>query len=250
MNPRTCLETVPGTPPALSPGDRQSLARLYQRVFAGPPWNEHTVCPASGTFFGTDTRPGAPCPEACGARLKAAYPLGETERSISAELAQPEARLWLLRDRQRRDRIVGFTWGFAYANHEAFAAAKYKTRDMQRAISSLLHRQRLGINGLWYLSESGIEDDPRYRGQGLSREFHARRLATARSLGLTAIQRTSAFGPMYRTSRRTMTQIMGTETEADRVSGLLKPTGRIVGGLADREIEGRVLFARQPSLTV
>lgn len=114
---------------------------------------------------------------------------------------------------------------------------------MQVAISGLLRQLNLGTDGLWYLSESGIENDRRYRGKGISREFHTRRLAIARSLGLDAIQRTSAFGNMYRTSRRTMTQIMGVETAPD-ASGELRPTGVVVNNIPDTEIEGRVLFAR------
>lgn len=243
MSEQLTLERVAGSPPDLNRPDLVALAGLYARVFAGEPWNENTVCPSSGAFFGLETRLGDVCPEGCGALLAPAYPLGPTTRYIQEELSRPDAALLLLRDRSREDALVGFSWGFSYDSPESLATAKYKTPPMQVAISGLLRQLGLGTNGLWYLSESGIENDPCYRGKGISREFHTRRLAIARSLGLDAIQRTSAFGNMYRTSKRTMTQIMGMETTPD-ASGTLRPTGVVVGNVPDTEIEGRVLFAR------
>jgi GNAT superfamily N-acetyltransferase len=245
MSERLNLERTPGNPSELPESDLESLAKLYALVFAGKPWNEYTVCPANGTFFGTDTKPDDTCPEAdCGATLQPAYPLEQTKDYITGELARSDAALLLLRDEERDGELVGFSWGFSYDSPEALAAAKYKTPAMQVAIGGLLRRLELGANGLWYLSESGIENDPRYRGKGISREFHAKRLEIARSLGLDAIQRTSAYGNMYRTSKRTMTQIMGTETAPDAISGELQPTGTIANGLEDSELAGRVLFAQ------
>jgi len=248
MSERLTLEQVSGNQSELPECELESLAGLYARVFAGEPWNEHTVCPTSGAFFGTDTRPDDACPEVnCGASLQPAYPLEQTKDYILGELALPDAALLLLRDQDRDDELVGFSWGFSYSNPEALATAKYKTPAMQLAIGGLLRQLNLGANGLWYLSESGIENDSRYRGKGISREFHTRRLEIARSPGLDAIQRTSAYGNMYRTSKRTMTQIMGTETAPDPASGELQPTGIIVNKLKDDEVKGRVLFMKTSS---
>jgi hypothetical protein len=245
MSEQLTLERVAGSPPDLSTPDLEALAELYARVFAGEPWNENTICPSSNAFFGTDTQAGEMCPETgCGAILAPAYPLEQTTDYIAGELTRPDAALLLLRDRGRQDALVGFSWGFSYDSPESLASAKYKTQTMQAAIGGLLRRLNLGTNGLWYLSESGIENDPRYRGRGISREFHTRRLAIAHQLGVDAIQRTSAFGNMYRTSMRTMTQIMGVETVPD-VSGILKLTGIVVNDVPDTEIDGRVLFARR-----
>lgn len=245
MSERLSLEQIPGNPSELPNAELEALSRLYARVFAGGPWNEYTVCPTNGTFFGTDTKPEDSCPEAgCGATLQPAYPLEQTKGYITGELARSDAALLLLRDQERDGKLVGFSWGFSYDSPEALATAKYKTPAMQVAIGGLLHRLKLGTNGLWYLSESGIENDVRYRGKGISREFHTRRLEIARMLGLDAVQRTSAYGNMYRTSKRTMTQIMGTETVPDTTSGELRPTGVIVNGIEDGELEGRVLFAK------
>jgi hypothetical protein len=243
MSERLSLERAPGNPPVLASTELESLAGLYARVFAGEPWNEYTLCPTSGAFFGLDTQPNGACPENCGATLQPAYPLEQTKRYITGEIARPDSALLLLRDEARDNALVGFSWGFSYDSPEAFAADKYKTPEMRIAIGGLLRRLGVGTDGLWYLSESGIDDDPRYRGKGISREFHTRRLAIARSLGVDAIQRTSAYGNMYRTSRRTMTQIMGTETVPDP-EGRLQATGVIVNGVEDGEIGGRVLFGR------
>jgi hypothetical protein len=243
MSEQLNLEQVPGNPVEINQSDLESLAQLYARVFADEPWNEYTICPTSGTFFGRDTKPGDMCEE-CKTSLQLAYPLKQTAEYITGELSRDNAAAWLLRDGQCDDKIVGFTWGFAYESPEAFAQAKYKTPEMQVSIGGLLRELDLGRSGLWYLSESGIENDERYRGKGLSRVFHERRLETARSLALTAIQRTSAYGNMYRTSKRTMTQIMGVETAPGIDNGRLRPAGNIVNGIADTEIEGRVLFAR------
>ena len=244
MSEQLTLERVAGSPPDLNTPDLKALAGLYARVFAAEPWNENTLCPSSSAFFGVDTQPGEICPEpGCGAMLEPAYPLEQTMGYIEEELTRPDAALLLLRDRSRKDALVGFSWGFSYDSPESLATAKYKTPAMQVAISGLLRRLKLGTSGLWYLSESGIENDSRYRGKGISREFHTRRLAIARSLGLDAIQRTSAFGNMYRTTKRTMTQIMGVETAPD-ANGELLPTGVVVNNMPDTEIEGRVLFAR------
>jgi GNAT superfamily N-acetyltransferase len=247
MSELLSLERVPGSPPELQDSDIEPFAELYADVFADEPWNEHTVCPVSGVYFGTDTAPGNNCPETgCeDTVLQPAYPLEWTKGYIAEELGRPNAALLLLRDQEQDGRLVGFSWGFSYDSPESFANAKYKTPAMRVAIGGLLRQLDLGTNGLWYLSESGVKDDPRYRGKGISRKFHDQRLAIAQSLGLDAIQRTSANGPMYRTSRRTMEQIMGVETAPDTESKKLLPTGTIVNGLADSEMDGRVLFAKR-----
>lgn len=247
MSERLSLRQVEGAPPDLKSSELTELAGLYARVFAGPPWNEYTACPVDGTFFSKTTQPGQSCPDdTCDAKLEPAYPLETTKGYISRELERPDAALWLLRD-EDEGTIAGFSWGFAYDSPEAFAQDKYKTTAMQLTTSALLRRLGLGRNGLWYLSESGIEDDPRYRGRGLSREFHTRRLEVAQQLGVEALQRTSASGPMYRTSRRSMEQIMGPEAVVDANTGRLVVTGKLVNDLADRENPERVLFVRHKS---
>jgi len=246
---RLKLNKIDSNPADLSPPITESLAGLYANVFAGDPWNEYSVCPATGDFFGTTVQWGEPCPnEECDATLEPAYPLDQTVQYIRGELSRTDATLFLLNDLNQNDEIVGFSWGFSYDSSEAFARDKYKTPEMQSTVVNLLGQLSLGQSGLWYLSESGIKNSPEYRGKGLSREFHQRRLLTARNLGLDAIQRTNAFGNMYRTSKRTMTQIMGTETIADPTTGLLVPTGVIVNDVDDSELAARVLFANNYSV--
>ena len=59
----------------------RNLAEIYAEVFAGPPWNEFTICPSSGEFFGKETKVGQKCPD-CSSKLLPAYPLDETEKYI------------------------------------------------------------------------------------------------------------------------------------------------------------------------
>ncbi|MGH3912366.1 MAG: hypothetical protein ACRDTC_02980 [Pseudonocardiaceae bacterium] len=138
--------------------------------------------------------------------------------------------------------MVGFSWGFSYSTPEEFAEAKYRKPEMVAAISGLLRHLGAGTNSLWYLSESGIEDNPRYRGRGWSGLFHTERLAVAQSLGFDAIQRTNCDATMYRTSRRTMTQVMGPEAVVDPTNQRLVKTGKIFNDLVDAEDPSRVLF--------
>jgi hypothetical protein len=115
---------------------------------------------------------------------------------------------------------------------------------MRVTVGGLLRRLKIGNGRLWYLSESGIENNPKYRGHGLSLAFHERRLAVAGSLGLDALQRTTSEGNMYRTSRRTMTQIMGPAMQAKDGIRQLQATGEIVNEVLDSENPARVLFAK------
>ncbi|HUP26230.1 MAG TPA: hypothetical protein VM124_01125 [Candidatus Limnocylindrales bacterium] len=241
------FERIAGNPPELDKSDLMSLAGLYARVFAGEPWNEFTVCPLESKFFGKDMQPGQSCStRGCEATLALAYPRDKTIEYITNELSRPQATLFLLRDKDETDnRIVGFSWGFAYSSPDEFAEQKYQTDEMQTAISELLRDMQLGANGLWYLSESGIEDDSRYRGQGWSRTFHTARLAVAETLGLDAIQRTNCYGNMYRTSTKTMSQIMGPEAEPELLTRQLRLTGKIINDLLDTENSERVLFAKR-----
>jgi len=242
---RLQLERIQGNPASLPEQELGKLAILYASVFAGEPWNEYTVCSKDNTFFGLDTEPGGDCPQTdCQGTLSFAYPADETATYITGELLRSDAALWLLRDSEDQDRMVGFSWGFSYPDTVAFAEGKYKTPAMRVAIDGLLRRRGIGANGLWYLSESGILDDTQYRGQGWSRIFHERRLEVARSFRLDAVQRTASQGNMYRTSRRTMTQVMGPAMRVEDGTRRLQPTGNVVNGLMDSENPARVLFAR------
>lgn len=231
------VEKIPGEPPSLENPLLEELTNVYADVFAGPPWNEYTQCSTQGTFYGKETKPGENC-SCCNMQLALAYPFLETKEYITKELQRPDATLVLLRNGKD---IAGFSWGFSYENPEAFAQEKYKTVEMQNTIKDLLIQQ--GIEGkFYYLSESGIKDDPQLRGRGISNQFHSLRLAEAKKLGIPALQRTSCEGPMYRTSSKYMQQIMGPEVRVDTIARSFTRTGTIVNNCLDKEIEPRVLF--------
>jgi GNAT superfamily N-acetyltransferase len=239
------LERVPGSPPLLREPELQALSSTYAEVFAGEPWNEWTRCPDEDVFFGKETNPGDSC-SSCNVPLAPAYPLQETMEYIHKELQRPEAAAWILFGRAPERAMSGFSWGFAYQSPEEFAAEKYRTAEMQERVGRALRLQGV-TGGFYYLSESGIVDRPDLRGQGISREFHTRRLERAAELGLPAVQRTLSTGPMYRTSQRSgMIQVMGPEAIVDTAARRITPTGRVINDIADSELANRVLFVKQP----
>jgi hypothetical protein len=243
MSNKPSLERVPGSPPTLSETDLRTLSETYADVFAGEPWNEYTRCLQENTFYGRETAPGDSC-AGCGAALTLAYPLDETIGNIRTELSRPDTAAWLLFGPAPARELGGFSWGFTYESPEAFVAAKYNTPAMRKAVVRALAEQ--GVTGpFYYLSESGIVDRSDLRGQGLSREFHGRRIECAVDLGLVAVQRTLCTGPMYRTSLRCgMRQIMGPEAVFETGVRRIVKTGRVVNDLVDSELADRVLFVR------
>lgn len=237
--PPLTLRRIEGQPPRPVSDELTEMAEVYADAFAGPPWNEYTKCPSDNAFYGRETEVGEPCPDD-NVPLELAYPQEATEEYIINELDRRQASLFLLESDKE---IAGFSWGFAYENPEQFATEKYRTPEMQEKITRLLGEQ--GIKGaFYYLSESAIRDNPKYRGRGISSQFHIARLEVAAEYELPAIQRTSSKGPMYRTSSKYMRQIMGPEMTVDTKARTFTSTGCIVNGVEDTEMEGRVLFKR------
>lgn len=238
---RPTLERVPGNPPDLDPQMLEDLAgEIYPGVFRGEPWNEAWRCP-EGEFFGLDKQCGDACPN-CGGPLTEAYPREETREYVTQELARPDAALWLLRTPQGK--LAGFSWAFSYESPEEFANEKYRTPEMRATIVRALGG--CGITGrFFYLSESGIDPNSDMRGFGMSNEMHAVRLAEAQRLGLPAVQRTSAGGPMYRTSSKFMQQISGPIGVYEKGVRRIIVTDEMAGPV-DTEREDRALFVRLP----
>lgn len=237
------LRRIDGTPPEPCLEELIDMASVYADAFAGSPWNEHTKCPAEGVFFGKETKSGEMCLNCEEAELVQAYPSNETQQYIKKELARPDSSLFLL---EANKHIVGFTWGFAYDNPEQFAEEKYDTKEMQTNIINILGKYGIQ-SSFYYLSESAILDKPDLRGKGVSLQFHKVRLEVASEKGLPAIQRTSAVGPMYRTSQKSgMTQISGPEVIVDTRNRTFTRTGSYINNQVDIENEPRVLFFKKP----
>lgn len=236
-NPELKIERVKDDLRAIDSSSLLQIAAVYADAFKWDEWNEWTKCPVDNRFFGANTSPGEPS-TCCNEPLQLAYPAAETVEYIRRELARPEASLFLLRDDEQ---IAGFSWAFMYASPAALAAEKYRTHQMrQRVVSALAG---VGITGsLYYLSETGILKDPRYRGKGVSNDFYQLRLERARALGLPAVQRTTVNSPMYMTARSAgMTQLIG--PIAERRENSLVPTDKFAGEIQDSEVSPRVLFA-------
>lgn len=235
------LRRLTGEPPEPTTDELGAMAAVYADAFAGSPWHEYTKCVGEDKFFGRETQLGDLC-SSCGEEaLIEAYPDGETRKYITKELTRPDSSLFLLR---HDDDVVGFTWGFSYSSAEEFAQEKYGTLEMQERVAHTLGRNGID-SAFYYLSESAILDKPSLRGRGISLLFHQVRLEVAREKGLPAVQRTSAEGPMYRTSQKSgMTQVSGPEVVVDTMKKTFTRTGKYVDNEIDAEMEPRVLFVK------
>lgn len=216
----------------------RSLAKVYAEVFAGPPWNEYTICPSSQKFFGKETKIGGKCPE-CSALLSSAYPLEETGEYILKELSKKDSALFI---GESENKLVAFSWGYSYPSPEKFTLDKYKTREMQTRVNSLLRTLRIGE--FYYFSESGILEE--FRGRGLTNDFYRLRLQVPKELDLPVLVRTLCVSPIVVVAQKFgFEQIMGPIPEIDRELRTIRPTERLANDFGDSEIENRVLLMLQ-----
>lgn len=218
--PPVRIRQIEGTLPQFTSNELARLAATYADVFAGNPWREVSRCKDG---FSPESV-GSHCEE-CGEMRSEAYPLVPQMEAISTELSRPGAVCFVVEDEQD-DSMVGFSWGFAYKNVEELLAQKYDgtTAEYERLrddVRRALGRYGIGARAFYYLSETGIIDDSRYRGRGISKELVQRRQSVAESQGLDIVQRTSIKSPMYRTMRSAgFTQVTGANLgEADVVNG-------------------------------
>ncbi len=210
-------------------------AALYAEVFAGPPWNEYTVCGSCEKFQGQETLVGDGCPH-CEGTLQEAYPLQAQTETIRKEISKDNAAAFILREEDGK--IKAFAWGFSYDSAETFANTKYHDATMQSDMQSLL--QDKGITGpFFYLSEVGIHPD--YRNNGLANTLSELLVQEAKAKDMSLVMRTNVKSPMVAVAKRFgMSQIMGPEVYT--FNNAVGTTGKIIG-FQDRENEDRVLFS-------
>lgn len=207
--PPVQIRRIEGDPPQFANSELSRLATTYARVFAGDPWNEVSRCQDGFSPLPV----GSPCDD-CGDLRQEAYPNDTQVQVITGELQRPDAACFVLED-QQIDEIVGFSWGFSYQDTDEFIQQKYagegeRYNVLRRAVRRLLGSYAIEARPFYYLSETGIVNDPRYRGRGISKEFVRLRSMVAADRGLDIIQRTSLNSPMYRTMQGAgFTQIMG-----------------------------------------
>lgn len=223
---------------ALEMADFDKLARLYARVFAGPPWNEVFRCDSCQCFFGNEHQLGLPCPN-CANPLGEAYPLEESVTHIKAEVTRPNGTLITL---EPNGEIIGFAWGYSIPGPAEFANSKYHTPQMRETIYDLM--LRTGITGqFFYFSECGICGE--HRGKGLSNRLSQTLLDVASESDGDFLLRTNWQSPMIHVSRKLgMEQIMGPVALMDpKTKAPLGISHHI--GPKDTEIEDRVLFVKK-----
>lgn len=207
--PPVRIRQIEGAPPRFVGTELARLAATYAQVFAGDPWHEVSRC-----SDGFSAEPVGSLCESCSQPRIEAYPLDEQMTIIRDELSRPNAACFVIED-ERNDAMVGFSWSFCYENADEFLMQKYEgeTSEYEKLRSDvrrILGRYGIGAQPFYYLSETGILDDPRYRGRGISKELVRRRVEVAKEQGLDIVQRTSIKSPMYRTMTGAgFTQIMG-----------------------------------------
>lgn len=217
--------------------DLEEVTQVYAKVFAGPPWNEHTRCPNEDKFFGRDTKPGDNCPSCSDGILEVAYPADSTSKKILKEISRPKAVGLIKRDKD--DRIVGFSWGYAYQSPLEFAQDKYPA-FMHDTIEKILTSNSTD-GELYYLSETGIVDE--FRGKGLTNEFYFIRLQLARSYGLPVVVRTNYESPIIAVTQKFgFRQIMGPRAFANKERTEIIVTDELVNGYRDEHNPSRVLL--------
>lgn len=216
--------------------DLTPLAELYARVFAGPPWNEYTMCTGCEKFSGLSTNPGDDC-ISCGKMLVLAYPIEKTKNYIAKEAHRDNAVAFTM---SIKDELIGFVWGYTYNSPDEFVKEKYKTPFMQNGIKNLL--TNIGIeNKFFYFSEVGIRNDQ--RGKGFSNSLSKLLFKESKIMNLPVVMRTNWESPMVVVANRFgMTQFMGPKTMIDRISRKILRTRKTANDFLDTEIEQRVLF--------
>lgn len=210
--PSVSIRRIEGMPPQFAEGELARIALAYAEVFAGEPWKEVSKCED-----GFSAEPVGSWCEECNAARSEAYPLEEQMETIAAELSRPGSACFVLEDDDSGE-VVGFSWGFAYNNVDEFLEEKYKGEGAEydqtrETVRRCLGSVAIGGGPFYYLSETGIKDDPRYRGRGFSKELNRRRMEVAfNELGLDVVQRTSSKSMMANTMRSAgLTQVMGAD---------------------------------------
>ncbi len=222
--------------------DLIKISELYAEVFAGPPWNEYVRCMDCKEFFGLGRKPEDRCSN-CSGNLTLAYPLDETKRYVMDETQRKNASAFTMKD---GNNLIGFVWGFAYPSANEFAKEKYRTPQMQNAITRLLEAN--GVTGtFFYFSECGVRVDQ--RGKGFSSLLSGLLLEEASKTKLPTVMRTNWESPMVAVAQRfQMKQIMGPTMEIDKVRRTIVSKKGTVINFTDMEIEERVLFMLQSKI--
>lgn len=212
------------------------LSKLYQEVFAGPPWNEYTQCMSCSEFFGLNTNSRDICGN-CGNELVLAYPEDKTKKYILKEIAKPESSSFIAK---QGDEIVGFVWGYVYETPFDFVKEKYRTLEMQDKIRDLLTEEDIREK-FFYFSECGVSENE--RGKGISNLLSNKLIQETKKMGLPLVMRTNWKSPMVAVAESFyMKQLIGPKAKVDRFRNVINLGGEIVNNFQDIEIEERVLF--------
>lgn len=212
------------------------LAKTYEQVFAGEPWNEYKKCSGAACekSFGLETKGVDVCPCPNETMLTPFYPRTDTLATIAKETDRIGAVLQTRRNDQNE--IIGFVWGYPTTLSE-FLDEKYKTIEGRREVIKALYENSI-TEKFFYFSETGVI--PEARGRGMSNEFAKVMVEEAERLRLPLVMRTNWQSPMIAVAGKFgMEQILGPETFA--LEGKTYQTGKIKSSF-DPENPSRVLY--------
>ena len=239
------IRRIEGQPPTFVGNELAQIATTYAQVFAGDPWFEVTRCTSPEREFYSEGTPGDLCNKHQ-TPLTEAYPHEEQMEAILGEMNHPDASMFVLEDGPQ---IVGFSWAYTYESPEEFIASKYQgesreAQELRDNVSLLLARHGL-YGAFYYLSETGIKPDPRYRGHGYSNELVQRRLEVARERGLDVLQRTNCDSAMYNTAKTAGFQQINGRVSVRIMGGRNHLTDEYIGNFKDPINPNRVLFLKK-----
>jgi len=166
----------------LAQAEKDEVADLFARVFAGPPWFEVKKCSQCSEAYGKDDdlerfHDGDPC-RRCGAPLNLVdYWRGGPALEVYEDaLAHPGFIGMGARDGEGR--LVGITWGYPVPETDTPSVHF-------GAVAQLLRERRLDPAQTFYAAETGV--DPDYQGLGVGSRIMRARLLEARDAGLVNV---------------------------------------------------------------
>ncbi len=171
------------------------IAKLYQRVFATPPWNEAYRCPSDECEeqYGQEEVPDQNICK-CGTPVIDFYDQEELEKEIQ-EISQ-RTGFRIATATAEDQKIAGFWYGWE-ADLETLNQQKLNLRNPD--LNTLREVLDEKMDARWlYLAEFGL--DPRQRGRGVGKELY--RYGLEQCPSMPTILRTNTASPAYFISKK------------------------------------------------
>lgn len=166
----------------------KKLARCYQEVFAGYPWNEYKKCPSCNTKWGKEDFPDSlQCPKCESApNLVDFWSEEEIIKDFKKQLESPSGVLYIALN--SKNEITGFSSGYETTPEEL--EEHLQLTDLAKWLRNYFPN---GVH-FAYQDEIGVLDS--YRGQKIATELFKKRLEDFKASGLDiTVLRTKTMPP-------------------------------------------------------